>query len=65
MKDEDTMFDFARMIAAINAEERKKKQGEEVYNVVWRIDLHSFFLHNCWIPEYRADYQINMWPYFE
>ena len=65
MKNETTIFDFARMIAGINAEERKKKQNDDDADLEDRIDLYSYFLYYGWIPEYRADYQINLKPYFD
>ena len=65
MKDEKSMFDFADYIENLNNITQQSNKEKKRFEIVWRIDLYHHFFKNSWIPEYRPDYQIDFWRYYD
>lgn len=34
-------------------------------SIDWRVDLYASFFYTDLLPEYRADFNINVWQYYE
>ena len=65
MKDKDSIFDFLRMIIEINRQTKMSKMVDDPTSIDWRVDLYASFFYSDILPEYREDFNIDLWQYYE
>jgi len=65
MKDKDSIFDFLRMIIEINRQTKMSKMVDDPTSIDWRVDLYASFFYSDILPDYREDFNIDLWQYYE
>jgi hypothetical protein len=64
MKDKDTIFDFLRMVVALNKQTKMAKIMEDPASIEWRVDLYASFFYNDMLPVYEPSHSIDLWQYY-